>query len=270
MKTAGRRHGIQHPALRASSRFTNRRRRCAGLLMPVIPPGSGAPGPVDHRRHRRLDHHAVLQLLDAGGADQRAGLAGLRARRRRDRLPLHGALRHLGDADRQPGVLHGRRDDLRCAGGAEDGGDAGRLLGPFGVYAYSIGFWAAVFASLLGVWQSVPYLYADFYGIMKTAAAARAPRVTQVTSTPYRLALLFITLAPMPFAFMRPAAVHHRHLHDCRQPLHAVPRRDAALPEQPRPLARAGAAQSLDDERRAGRILALFVVVGAQEVINAL
>ncbi len=32
----------------------------------------------------------------------------------------------------------------------------GTLLGPFGVYAYSVGFWAAVFASLLGVWQSVP------------------------------------------------------------------------------------------------------------------
>ena len=41
------------------------------------------------------------------------------------------------------------------------------MLGPFGVYAYSVGFWAAVFASLLGVWQSVPYLYADFYGILK-------------------------------------------------------------------------------------------------------
>jgi Mn2+/Fe2+ NRAMP family transporter len=26
-------------------------------------------------------------------------------------------------------------------------------------------------------------------------------RVTKVTSTPYRLALLFVTLAPMPFAF---------------------------------------------------------------------
>ena len=33
--------------------------------------------------------------------------------------------------------------------------------------AFSVGFWAAVFASLLGVWQSVPYLYADFYGILK-------------------------------------------------------------------------------------------------------
>ena len=35
------------------------------------------------------------------------------------------------------------------------------------MWAYSVGFWAAVFASLLGVWQSVPYLYADFYGVLK-------------------------------------------------------------------------------------------------------
>jgi Mn2+/Fe2+ NRAMP family transporter len=43
----------------------------------------------------------------------------------------------------------------------------GSILGAFGRIAYSVGFWAAVFASLLGVWQSVPYLYADFYGIIK-------------------------------------------------------------------------------------------------------
>ena len=77
----------------------------------------------------------------------------------------------------------------------------GSLLGPFGVYAYSIGFWAAVFASLLGVWQSVPYLYADSYGILKRLPADARRELTQSSSTPYRLALAFITLAPLPFAF---------------------------------------------------------------------
>jgi len=77
----------------------------------------------------------------------------------------------------------------------------GTLLGPFGVYAYALGFWAAVFASLLGVWQSVPYLYADFYGIMKRLPVEERRAVTQVTSTPYRLALAFIALIPIPFAF---------------------------------------------------------------------
>jgi Mn2+/Fe2+ NRAMP family transporter len=77
----------------------------------------------------------------------------------------------------------------------------GTLLGSFGVYAYSLGFWAAVFASLLGVWQSVPYLYADFYGIVRNLPPDQRRAVTQVTSTPYRAALAFVTLAPIPFAF---------------------------------------------------------------------
>jgi len=84
----------------------------------------------------------------------------------------------------------------------------GTLLGVFGRFAYSAGFWAAVFASLLGVWQSVPYLYADFYGIAKKLPADAREEVVKVTSTPYRLALLYITLVPIPFAFTgRPIAV---------------------------------------------------------------
>ena len=78
----------------------------------------------------------------------------------------------------------------------------GAILGPFGAYAYSVGFWAAVFASLLGVWQSVPYIYADFYSILKKDPEHVRRDAIKVTSTRYRLALLFITLAPMPFAFI--------------------------------------------------------------------
>jgi hypothetical protein len=77
----------------------------------------------------------------------------------------------------------------------------GGILGPFGLYAYSIGFYAAVFASLLGVWQSVPYLFADLYGIVKKLPPDARHALVRVTSTPYRLALVFITLAPIPFAF---------------------------------------------------------------------
>lgn len=77
----------------------------------------------------------------------------------------------------------------------------GSILGTFGRVSYSIGFWAAVFASLLGVWQSVPYLYADFYGIIKKLSPEERERVVKVTSTPYRLALAFVALSPIPFAF---------------------------------------------------------------------
>jgi len=77
----------------------------------------------------------------------------------------------------------------------------GSVLGSFGRIAFSVGFWAAVFASLLGVWQSVPYLYADFYGIYKKMSPDARREVVKVTSTPYRLGLAFISLVPIPFAF---------------------------------------------------------------------
>jgi Mn2+/Fe2+ NRAMP family transporter len=78
----------------------------------------------------------------------------------------------------------------------------GAALGPLGFYAFAVGFWAAVFASLLGVWQSVPYLFADFYALLRNFPRDARDRLIQVSSTPYRLALLFITLAPLPFAFV--------------------------------------------------------------------
>src|SRR6188508_1269724 len=77
----------------------------------------------------------------------------------------------------------------------------GALLGTFGRLAFSVGFWAAVFASLLGVWQSVPYLYADIYGVLKGLSVEARAEITKVTSRPYRLGLLFISLVPLPLAF---------------------------------------------------------------------
>ena len=78
----------------------------------------------------------------------------------------------------------------------------GTTVGPVGFYVYSLGFWAAVFAALLGVWQSVPYLYADFYAVWRKASVEERSALTQVGSTPYRVALAYITLAPIPFAFL--------------------------------------------------------------------
>jgi Mn2+/Fe2+ NRAMP family transporter len=78
----------------------------------------------------------------------------------------------------------------------------GETLGPLGFYGFALGFWAAVFASLLGVWQSIPYLYAEFYCVVKKHPPELRRELTQVASRPYRLALLFISLAPLPFAFI--------------------------------------------------------------------
>jgi Mn2+/Fe2+ NRAMP family transporter len=146
----------------------------------------------------------------------------------------------------------------------------GELLGTFGRVAFSVGFWAAVFASLLGVWQSVPYLYADFYGILKRLPPDQRLEVVKVTSTPYRLALLFVTLVPIPLAFTG-------------QPIQViiaytivgslfVPFLAATLLylNNRVTFTEAVPKNSLVTNLLLVAILVLFAVVGAQEVINAL
>ena len=146
----------------------------------------------------------------------------------------------------------------------------GTLLGAFGIYAYALGFWAAVFASLLGVWQSVPYLYADFYGVWKKLSPEARQEATKVTSTPYRLALAFITLVPLPFAFTgRPIVVIviYTIVGSLFVPFLAATllylnnrvRWESAVPRN-----------HWTTNAVLIAILALFAIIGAQEVINAL
>lgn len=81
-------------------------------------------------------------------------------------------------------------------------------LGGIGWWAYSVGFWGATLSSLLGVWQGVPYMFADMYGIARSYSAEARRSVTQVTSAPYRVALAAMTLIPIPFTFFdRPVLV---------------------------------------------------------------
>lgn len=44
----------------------------------------------------------------------------------------------------------------------------GEELGPMGQWAFLLGALGAVFSSLLGVWQSIPYLFADLWGMMRS------------------------------------------------------------------------------------------------------
>jgi len=39
-------------------------------------------------------------------------------------------------------------------------------LGPVGKWAFLLGAWGAIFSSLLGVWQSIPYIFADFWTML--------------------------------------------------------------------------------------------------------
>ena len=67
-------------------------------------------------------------------------------------------------------------------------------LGPPGRWIFLVGFWAAVFSALLGVWQSIPYLFADFLYLRR---GGRGERGDLQTSRPYRAYLVFLATVPL-------------------------------------------------------------------------
>lgn len=66
-------------------------------------------------------------------------------------------------------------------------------LGSAARWVFLVGAWGAVFSSLLGVWQSVPYVFADFVGL------ARHGRAVEVStrSVAYRGYLVALAVVPM-------------------------------------------------------------------------
>lgn len=67
-------------------------------------------------------------------------------------------------------------------------------LGPLGRWAFLLGAWGAVFSSLLGVWQSVPYLFSDLWRMIRKGPEATGAIDTR--SRPYRLYLLALGTIP--------------------------------------------------------------------------
>jgi Mn2+/Fe2+ NRAMP family transporter len=79
------------------------------------------------------------------------------------------------------------------------------LLGPVGKTAFLIGFWCAVFTSMLGVWQGVPYLFAD---TLRTLRRVAATHETLGRSVAYRAWLFFLAFPPLAMlALERPVAI---------------------------------------------------------------
>jgi Mn2+/Fe2+ NRAMP family transporter len=70
------------------------------------------------------------------------------------------------------------------------------LAGPVGKWFFLGGFWAAVFSSMLGVWQGIPYLFADFVGQHRRQPGIDAIPV-DTRSWPYRGYLAYLSLPPM-------------------------------------------------------------------------
>jgi Mn2+/Fe2+ NRAMP family transporter len=69
----------------------------------------------------------------------------------------------------------------------------GLSLGPIGRSLFLVGFWAAVFSAMLGVWQSLPYLFTDFLSLRRGAGAA----LQVERSRPYRLYLTAMATIPL-------------------------------------------------------------------------
>ena len=72
----------------------------------------------------------------------------------------------------------------------------GEELGLIGKWAFLLGAFGAIFSSLLGVWQSVPYLFADLWGLIRQGRTADVSSVS-TESASYRWYLYGMAVIPM-------------------------------------------------------------------------
>ncbi|MDN7245334.1 Nramp family divalent metal transporter [Planococcus shenhongbingii] len=73
-------------------------------------------------------------------------------------------------------------------------------FGSFARWLFLIGAWSAAFSSLLGVWNGVPYLFADFVRMVGKKGAASDEPVSKKDPA-YRFYLLWLTFPPMVLLF---------------------------------------------------------------------
>ena len=70
-------------------------------------------------------------------------------------------------------------------------------LGTWGRWGFLIGAWGAAFSSLFGVWQSVPYVFADFWNISRNRLTENGRIPVDTESKPYRMYLYCLAIIPM-------------------------------------------------------------------------
>jgi Mn2+/Fe2+ NRAMP family transporter len=130
----------------------------------------------------------------------RRGVSGL-ATSRLDLAVCYGLTGLFGAAM----IVIGSQVPLTASGsrvGVELAAGLGATFGPAGRVVFLLGFWAAVFTSLLGVWQGVPYLFADFLTPDRTPDT-RAPsyRRFQIALAVVPLVLLAGTVRTVQLAY---------------------------------------------------------------------
>lgn len=75
----------------------------------------------------------------------------------------------------------------------------GNELHPAVRYGFLVGFWAASFTSLLGVWHGVSYLFADF---VRTVSTNSVEKEALRTTNSYKFYVLWLTFPPMLLQFL--------------------------------------------------------------------
>jgi Mn2+/Fe2+ NRAMP family transporter len=191
----------------------------AGLFVPRIPAGGtaytlGVLGGVG----------GTVTLMSYGYWIRERGRAG--ARGARDcRIDL-GAAYMMTAIFGMAMILIGSRVTLRQGPTAalELAGQLALVLGPAGKWIFLAGFWGAVFSSLLGVWQSIPYLFADFYYLHRRADRRIAVPTALAGTRPYRAYLVAIALVPLPLLWisLERAQLSYAVLGACFMPLLAL------------------------------------------------
>jgi Mn2+/Fe2+ NRAMP family transporter len=176
-----------------------------GLLVPRVPAGGtgytlGVLGGVG----------GTVTILSYGYWIRETGRTGIAAVRacRIDLASAYALTGFFGIAM----IVIGSRVSLRQGPTAalELAGQLALTLGPAGKWIFLAGFWAAVFTSVLGVWQGVPYLFADLVRLSRRQVTPRSPSPDRergpggegsedLTATAaYRIYLGLIALVPIP------------------------------------------------------------------------
>ena len=163
-----------------------------GILIPSIPDGSilfifgiigGVGGSVTllcygywiRERDWKEPAHMAQSRVDLAAAYILTGLFGI-------------AIMIIA-AGVNPEVITGEKMALSVAQHLET------IVGPVGMWCFLIGFWSAVFSSMLGVWQGVPYIFSDF--VDQYVRRPDTPTRVNTRSMAYRGYLLYIALPPM-------------------------------------------------------------------------
>jgi Mn2+/Fe2+ NRAMP family transporter len=97
------------------------------------------------------------------------------------------------------GMPPGSQGLIACADALQSGAAArfGSGLAAVARVTFLVGLWAAVFTSTLGVWQGVPYLFADFIRGLRNDEAEVDER-----SNTYRGYLLYLAIPPTVFLYL--------------------------------------------------------------------